>query len=145
MIDAAEMRRAQLNAAREQGTPAYSVQREWEAIESERQRAEAAGEVRVDPLAGSVPVPPPPETRAERRLREAEERAEKAAQELEDARANGRSSDSAEEAPPATRNTNTRKARGVPRPRAPRATRAGRPAPAQALDREPRLAGGPGS
>ena len=73
MIDAAEMRRAQLNAAREQGTPVYSVQREWEAIETERQRALAAGEVRVDPLAGSAPVPPPPETRAQRRLREAEE------------------------------------------------------------------------
>ena len=156
MIDAAEMRRAQLNAAREQGTPAYSVQREWEAVETERQRAAAAGEVRVDPLAGTSPVAPPPETRAQKRAREAEE----AAATAEEARANG-PSNAEEEAAPQPRSTR-RGARGVPRPKAPRQTsetpsgqqvaeeiprtraRPQRLAPAQALDREPRLSGGPG-
>ncbi|GBF57535.1 hypothetical protein PbB2_01202 [Candidatus Phycosocius bacilliformis] len=71
MIDAAAMRRAQLNAARDKGQPAYAVQREWEAVEAERQRAAATGEVRPDPLAGTVPVAiPEPErpkaTRVER-------------------------------------------------------------------------------
>jgi hypothetical protein len=151
MIDAAEMRRAQLNAARDQGTPAYSVQREWEAVAAEGQRAEAAGEVRVDPLAGTSPVPPPPETRAERRAREAEE----AAATAEEARTNTRDGDTPEEAAPLSRATKKRGARGVPRTQAPRQTsaneataprraRASRRVPAQALDREPRLSGGPG-
>lgn len=157
MIDAAEMRRAQLEAARAQGTPAYSVQREWEAVAAERQRAEDAGEVRVDPLAGTVPVPPPPETAAQRRARIAEE-AEIAAEERR------QSGEVEEDVEPAARQTRspTRGARGTPRQRAPRAqstdtptaspigltqpptsrTRA-RAQPAQALDREPRLGGGP--
>jgi hypothetical protein len=157
MIDAAEMRRAQLNAAREQGTPAYSVQREWEAVAAERQRAEDAGEVRVDPLAGTSPVAPPPETRAERRAREAEETAAAAEEASAAARANG---DDPEEAAPApARRTPSRGARGTPRPKAaPRQTsqngdsqqvaesrsQSSRRAPPQALDREPRLSGGPG-
>jgi hypothetical protein len=161
MIDAAEMRRAQLEAARAQGTPSYSVQREWEAVAAEQQRAEAAGEVRVDPLAGSAPVPLPPETRAERRAREAEEAAEDAAE----ARASGQEGDeeAAAARPPA------RGARGVPRTRTPPSDqssetqeyerqvaadrakasaaprrRAPSPAPRPTLDREPRLSGGPG-
>jgi hypothetical protein len=153
MIDSAEMRRAQLNAAREQGTPAYSVQREWEAVAAERQRAEDAGEVRVDPLAGTSPVAPPPETRAERRAREAEE-AVIAAEEARDAiRANG--GEAQDPAPATQRAPAARPARGVPRPKSARqtsqndtnqqvATRSQRRAPAQALDREPRLSGGPG-
>lgn len=144
MIDAAEMRRAQLNAAREQGTPAYSVQREWEAIEAERQRAAAAGEVRVDPLAGTTPVPPPPETRAERRAREAAEAAEDAA---EQRAASGEDEDIAREAAP-QRPATSRRTRAAPRQtsanQASTPTRqAARRAPPQALDREPRLSGGP--
>jgi hypothetical protein len=160
MIDAAEMRRAQLNAAREQGTPAYSVQREWEAVETERQRAAAAGEVRVDPLAGTSPVPPPPETRAERRAREAEETAEAAAEAATEARAQTRPD--ADEVSPTQTRPAARGARGVPRPRAAPQTsenaspqqvaerssqtraNSARRAPAQSLDREPRLSGGPG-
>lgn len=57
MVDAAAMRRAQINSARATGQPAYAVQREWEAVEQERQRAASNGEVRADPLAGTVPVP----------------------------------------------------------------------------------------
>jgi hypothetical protein len=159
MIDAAEMRRAQLNAAREQGAPAYSVQREWEAVAAEAQRAEAAGEVRADPLAGTAPVPPPPETRAERRAREAEEAAAAAAE----ARANANSEAVDEPVAQPVRRPPTRGARGVPRPKTPARTSQNdatrqvaelgptaraptqRRAPAQALDREPRLSGGPGS
>ncbi len=152
MIDAAEMRRAQLIAAREQGTPAYSVQREWEAVAAEQQRAEAAGEVRVDPLAGTAPVPPPPETRGERRAREAAEAAEDAAA-LARAVANGET-DSEESQRPAT----NQRTRAAPRPARqtssatptqPRQTaqstsRRQRAAAPQAIDREPRLSGGPG-
>jgi hypothetical protein len=147
MIDAAEMRRAQLNFAREQGTPAYSVQREWEAVAAEQQRAEAAGEVKVDPLLGTAPVPPPPETRSERRAREAAEAAEDAAT------ARTQSGDTGEDVqetpPPAT----ARRARGTARPaaqsssntrEASASTSRRRPPPPQALDREPRLSGGPG-
>jgi hypothetical protein len=162
MIDSAEMRRAQLEASRTGGTPSYSVQREWEAVAAEQQRAEAAGETRVDPLAGTVPVAPPPETRAERRAREAQEATEDARTETGDA-----ATDTAA-APPSR--APTRGARGTPRTRAApapaaasdqssetqdyerqvaadrarqsRAPRRGAPRPA--LDREPRLAGGPG-
>lgn len=160
MIDAAQMRRAQLNAAREQGVPAYSVQREWEAVAAERQRAEDAGEVRVDPLAGTVPVAPPPETRAQKRAREAEE-AVVAAEVARDAtRANGDDPDQA--APVVEPRPARRGARGTPRPKPtrqtsqsqvdqqvatttpPRRARTSRRAPPQALDREPRLSGGPG-
>jgi hypothetical protein len=166
MIDAAEMRRAQINAARDQGTPAYSVQREWEAVAAERQRADEAGEVRVDPLAGTVPVAPPPETRAERRAREAEEAVVEAQEARDAARAAG---DDPDQAAPATQSAPKRRgARGTPRPKsAPRQTsqsdanqqvasapaprrlfqsrrKAPTPAPVQALDREPRLSGGPG-
>jgi hypothetical protein len=45
MVDAAEMRRSQINSARATGQPTYAVQREWEAVEQERQRAVANGEV----------------------------------------------------------------------------------------------------
>jgi hypothetical protein len=162
MIDAAEMRRAQLEAARAGGRPTYSVQTEWEAVAAEQQRAEAAGEVRVDPLAGTVPVEPPPETRAERRARVAEE----AASDANDPNA----SPSEEEVQAARpRRTPPRGARGTPRKRTPpAATRAPadqtsetedyerqvaadrarqsrtRQTTRPALDREPRLAGGPG-
>jgi hypothetical protein len=129
MIDAAEMRRAQVEAARTQGGQAYSVQREWEAVATEQRRAEEAGEVRVDPLAGTVPVPPPPETAAQRRAREAEE-AEIAAEER---RASGQSEVDERPVAQPTR-TRPRGARGTPRTRA----------PAPTIDREPRLAGGPG-
>lgn len=159
MIDAAEMRRAQLEASRNGGTPSYSVQREWEAVAAEQQRAEAAGEVRADPLAGTVPVAPPPETRAQRRAREAEE--------AEDARASSEDSDAEEATPPPSR-APARGARGAPRTRsAPAPTSdqssetleyerqvaadrarqsrtSSRTAPRPPLDREPRLAGGPG-
>jgi hypothetical protein len=163
MIDAAEMRRAQLEASRATGTPSYSVQREWEAVAAEQQRAEAAGEVRVDPLAGTVPVAPPPETRAERRAREAEEAAEDAA----DARAS--SDEATEEEAASPRRAPARGGRGTPRTRsapaqsaapsdqssetqdyerqvaADRARRSRAAQPTRpALDREPRLAGGPG-
>jgi hypothetical protein len=156
MIDAAEMRRAQLDASRANGTPTYSVQREWEAIAAEQQRAQAAGEVRVDPLAGSVPVERAPETRAQRRAREAEE----AALEAEE---NG-----GEEAAPAPRRTSSRASRNSNRDSAPanqssaiseksaetleyerqvaadRARQSRKRQPTrQALDREPRLSGGP--
>jgi hypothetical protein len=162
MIDAAEMRRAQIEAARTQGTPAYSVQREWEAVAAEQQRAEAAGEVRADPLAGTSPIAPPPETRAERRAREAEEAAQVAA----DQRSSSGDEDQGDEGvtpAPAPATTGTRGARGTPRSKkAPartsqtqseaemastntsRQSRTRRAQPAQALDREPRLAGGPG-
>jgi hypothetical protein len=160
MIDSAEMRRAQLEASRTGGTPSYSVQREWEAVAAEQQRAEAAGETRVDPLAGTVPVAPPPETRAQRRAREAEEATEDTQSE------SGDEATDADAAP--ARRAPTRGARGTPRTRAApaaasdqssetqdyerqvaadrarqsRAPRRGAPRPA--LDREPRLAGGPG-
>lgn len=165
MIDSAQMRRAQLNAARDQGVPAYSVQREWEAVAAERQRAEDAGEVRVDPLAGTVPVAPPPETRAQRRAREAEEAVVAAETARDAARANGDDPDQA--APVVEPRPARRGARGTPRPKPPRQTsqtqnnqaqdgtqvaqtapprraRTSRRTPPQALDREPRLSGGPG-
>lgn len=66
MVDAAAMRRAQINSARATGQPAYAVQREWEAVEQERQRAAANGEVRADPLAGTVPVPAAPQPKSNR-------------------------------------------------------------------------------
>jgi len=66
MVDAAAMRRSQINSARAAGQPAYAVQREWEAVEAERQRAAANGEVRVDPLAGTVPVPVSPQPKSAR-------------------------------------------------------------------------------
>jgi hypothetical protein len=142
MVDAAAMRRAQLDAARKQGSNAYSVQSEWEAIEYERQRAKAAGEPIVDPLAGTAPVPPPPETRSERRVREAEEAAQKAQEAAEEARnaaAYGVSEADADAAPAKSSRKTMRKARGVPRKRA-----ALRDDPPRSIDREPRLSGGPG-
>jgi hypothetical protein len=161
MIDAAEMRRAQLEAARTQGTPAYSVQREWEAVAAEQQRAEAAGEVRADPLAGTSPIAPPPETRAERRAREAEEAAQDAAERRPSASDEDQGDEEAAPAP-AQSPTGARGARGTPRAKkAPARTSqtqredelaatntsrqnpTRRTQPAQALDREPRLAGGP--
>ena len=66
MVDAAAMRRSQINSARATGQPAYAVQREWEAVEEERQRAAANGEVRADPLAGTVPVPKAPQPKSAR-------------------------------------------------------------------------------
>jgi len=66
MVDAASMRRSQINSARATGQPAYAVQREWEAVEEERQRAAANGEVRADPLAGTVPVPEAPQPKSAR-------------------------------------------------------------------------------
>lgn len=66
MVDAAAMRRSQINSARATGQPAYAVQREWEAVEEERQRAAANGEVRADPLAGTVPVPEAPQPKSAR-------------------------------------------------------------------------------
>lgn len=66
MVDAAAMRRSQINSARASGQPAYAVQREWEAVEEERQRAAANGNVRADPLAGTVPVPEAPQHKSTR-------------------------------------------------------------------------------
>lgn len=66
MVDAAEMRRSQINSARATGQPTYAVQREWEAVEQERQRAVANGEVRADPLAGTVPVLEAPQAKSAR-------------------------------------------------------------------------------
>jgi hypothetical protein len=66
MVDAAAMRRSQINSARATGQPAYAVQREWEAVEEERQRAAANGDVRADPLAGTVPVPEAPQPKSAR-------------------------------------------------------------------------------
>lgn len=142
MIDAAAMRRAQLAASAGQGQPSYSVEREWGAVAAEQARARAAGEPPPpDPLLGTVPIAPP-ETPRPRRAPAAEE-------------AQSDAPDAAPEAAPPRRTPG----RGVPRSAASREQvaenarptgrgplrkgRAPRADPPQALDREPRLNGGP--
>ncbi len=141
MVDAAAMRRAQINSARATGQPAYAVQREWEAVEAERQRAAANGEVREDPLAGTVPVPDAPQPKSERPNPSYDP-------------AESTPSSNEGEAPPATQKPTSKSkgARGTPR--AEQTTRSRQSALTEAarerarnpsyIDREPRLSGGPG-
>lgn len=141
MVDAAAMRRAQINSARATGQPAYAVQREWEAVEQERQRAAANGEVRPDPLAGTVPVPQAPQPRSSKPSQGFEPNPSSLGAEEE--------SDSPEAQKPASK---PKGARGTPR--AEQSTSSRQSALNQAardrarnpsyIDREPRLGGGPG-
>jgi hypothetical protein len=148
MIDAAAMRRAQLAAAGANGQPAYSVQREWEAVEAERQRARAAGEQRVDPLAGTVPVP---ETAQERRAREREEARQNSEQRGDDPESdNDQVSELATPAKRGSQGATTAQRRPAKRQelaqasQAPTRQRARQPKPPRLIDREPKLDGGPG-
>jgi hypothetical protein len=145
MIDAAAMRRAQLNAARDKGQPAYAVQREWEAVEAERQRSAAAGEVRPDPLAGTVPVPLPEPERPKVKQQTSQPPADGVADPYYQ-------EDEAETKPPPKPASKSKGARGTPR--AEGLTKAQQKSLAEAarkrannpayIDREPRLGGGPG-
>jgi len=141
MVDAAAMRRSQINSARAAGQPAYAVQREWEAVEAERQRAAANGEVRSDPLAGTVPVKETPQQQSARFNRTYEPA------EPETPYEDGQTE------PEAQKPTSKAKgARGTPR--AEQSNQARKRALANAaherarnpsyIDREPRLSGGPG-
>ncbi len=141
MVDAAAMRRSQINSARATGQPAYAVQREWEAVEAERQRAVANGEVRADPLAGTVPVPESPQPKSTRASPSFE------STESQPPNDNGQTDSEAQ------RPTSKAKgARGTPR--AEQSNQARKSAMAEAarerarnpsfIDREPRLSGGPG-
>lgn len=141
MVDAAAMRRSQLNSARASGQPAYAVQREWEAVEAERQRAAAMGYVRADPLAGTVPVPETPQPKSTRRSPSYE------------APDPNKPSDESKAAPQIQKPiSNSKGARGTPR--AERSNQAHQRALADAarlrsrhpsyIDREPRLSGGAG-
>ncbi|MFN5269341.1 MAG: hypothetical protein ACK5DN_04210 [Hyphomonadaceae bacterium] len=141
MVDAAAMRRAQINSARATGQAAYAVQREWEAVEEERQRAAANGQVRADPLAGTVPVPEAPQPKSTR------------PRPSYDAAEPNPSSDQGEAAPAEQKPASKSKgARGTPR--AEQTTRSSQSTLAEAarararnpsyIDREPRLSGGPG-
>ena len=141
MVDAAAMRRAQINSARATGQPAYAVQREWEAVEQERQRAAANGEVRPDPLAGTVPVPQAPQPRSTKPSQSFEPDPSSLGGEEESANPDAQK--------PASK---PRGARGTPR--AEQSTSSRQSALNQAardrarnpsyIDREPRLGGGPG-
>ena len=140
MVDAAAMRRSQINSARATGQPAYAVQREWEAVEAERQRALANGEVRADPLAGTVPVPESPQPKSTRPSPSYEPT------ESEPPNDNGQT-DSGAQKP----TSKAKGARGTPR--AEQSNQARKSALADAarerarnpsfIDREPRLSGGP--
>jgi hypothetical protein len=141
MVDAAAMRRSQINSARATGQPAYAVQREWEAVEAERQRAAANGEVRSDPLAGTVPIPEAPQPKSTRPSPNY------------DPGESDTSSDDGQAQPEAQKPASKSKgARGTPR--AEQSNRARQSALTDAarararnpsyIDREPRLSGGPG-
>ena len=141
MVDAAAMRRSQINSARASGQPAYAIQREWEAVEAERQRAVAKGEVRADPLAGTVPVPESPQPKSTRSSQSFEPN------ESEPPYDNGQPDSGAQK--PTSR---AKGARGTPR--AEQSNQARKSALADVarerarnpsfIDREPRLSGGPG-
>lgn len=141
MVDAAAMRRSQINSARATGQPAYAVQREWEAVEQERQRAAANGEVRADPLAGTVPVPEAPQPRSSKSTPnyESEPSSLPAEEEISEP----------ELQKPASK---SKGARGTPRAEQTTPTRQSalnqaareRARNPSYIDREPRLSGGPG-
>lgn len=141
MVDAAAMRRSQINSARATGQPAYAVQREWEAVEAERQRAVANGEVRADPLAGTVPVLESPQPKSTRPSPNYEPT------ESETPHDNGQTDSEAKKP-----TTKAKGARGTPRAERSNQTRKSGLADAARqrarnpsfIDREPRLSGGPG-
>lgn len=159
MIDAAEMRRAQLTAARQQGIPTYSVQREWEAVAKERQRALDASGDRADLLAKTTPVSSQLEERVVSRGRRPKSVAKASVAQIDEIDQEAAQTD-LEDGAPDLRSA-PRRARGVPRvkplPQVQSKSETYKPpsnkvpktylfqrARAQALDREPRLSGGPG-